>query len=242
VADPEAAAITPRASIALEACAHLPETTVGIVSGRRLADVRQRIGRGPEYIAGLHGLEIDGPDVSFRHPDLVTAAPAVAALAEASARELSWCPGLRLENKTYALTCHVREAPSELAPRALGAFAALANPYVHRGVLRLLTAAYALEARPANHWDKGHALEWLRTHVASRVGTQPVVAYVGDDRTDEDAFLRLVPGDLGIGVGPARPDVRLDWRLAAPDAVGRFLEELARIRRLDAALDADNGR
>jgi trehalose 6-phosphate phosphatase len=234
VDDPNAAAITPRAAAALDACARLPGTTVGVVTGRRIADVQRRLPPGPEYVAGLHGLEIEGPDVTFQHPDLAMAAPVVRLLAETAERELSWCPGLRLENKTYALTCHVRGTPAGLAKQALQQFAALAKPSVDGGALRLLGAAEALEARPAADWDKGRALDWLRAHVAARIRAVPIVAYVGDDRTDEDAFLRLGPDDVGIGVGSATREVRLDWRLPTPGATGEFLEAFARLRQQDA--------
>jgi trehalose-6-phosphatase len=49
------------------------------------------------------------------------------------------------------------------------------------------------------------------------------VVYLGDDRTDEDAFTSLAEDDLAIGVGD-RPHTHLiDWRLAGPASVGRML-------------------
>ena len=52
-----------------------PQTVIGFVSGRRLADVRMRTGipRGQAFAAGLHGLEIEGPDDYFVHPDIADA-------------------------------------------------------------------------------------------------------------------------------------------------------------------------
>jgi len=56
------------------------------------------------------------------------------------------------------------------------------------------------------------------------------VIYLGDDRTDEDAFASLAPEDIAIGVG-SRPHTHLiDWRLAGPASAGRFFAQLARLR------------
>ena len=52
-----------------------------------------------------------------------------------------------------------------------------------------------------------------------RASPRPVsVVYLGDDRTDEDAFDALGADDVAIGVG-ARPHTHLiDWRLDGPRA------------------------
>ena len=65
-----------------------------------------------------------------------------------AARELAWCPGVYLENKTYALTCHVRLAPPDLADRALEEFEALAEPQLEARVLKSMTGGKAHEPMP----------------------------------------------------------------------------------------------
>jgi trehalose 6-phosphate phosphatase len=211
--------------VALGAC---PGVTIGVVSGRRLADVEARVHGDAEFVAGLHGLEITGPGVAFHHYALDAVAPEIAGIARVAAQELAWCPGVFLEDKTYALTCHVRLAPPELAGRALEEFEALAEPQLEARVLKLLTGAQALELLPAVDWHKGRAAEWIRARVRAQVGQPVSVVYLGDDRTDEDAFDALGDEDVVIGVG-GRPHTHLiDWRLAGPDSVGRFLAYLAR--------------
>ncbi len=205
--------------------------TVGVVSGRRLVDVGQRVGPAAEFVAGLHGLEITGPDCAFHHYALDAVAPVIDSIARTAARELRWCPGLLLENKIYALTCHVRLTPPDLADRALEEFESIAEPQLEARVLKLLIAAKALELLPAVDWHKGRAAEWIRARVRGRVAGPVSVVYLGDDRTDEDAFDVLGPDDVVIGVGD-RPHTHLiDWRLAGPASVGRFFGHLARMRR-----------
>lgn len=208
--------------------------TTGVVSGRRLDDVAGRVRGAVQFVAGLHGLEITGPEVAFHHYALDAVAPVLAGIAEAAARELAWCPGVLLEDKTYALACHVRLAPPELGARALEEFEALAEPELEARVLRLLTSAKALELLPAVDWHKGRAAEWIRARVRAQVEAPVSIVYLGDDRTDEDAFDALGHDDVVIGVGE-RPHTHLiDWRLAGPASVGRFFGQLARLRGSDA--------
>lgn len=54
-------------------------------------------------------------------------------------------------------------------------------------ILRVYFFEQVLEIRPLIEWDKGHALEYLLDTLGfSSSGVVPI--YLGDDRTDEDAF------------------------------------------------------
>ncbi|HEX5216420.1 MAG TPA: trehalose-phosphatase [Vicinamibacterales bacterium] len=210
--------------------ATLPSVTVGVVSGRRLTDVGQRVGPAAQFVAGLHGLEITGPDCAFHHYALDAVAPMIETILRTATRELSWCPGLLLEDKTYALTCHVRLAPQDLGDRALEEFEAIAEPQLEARVLKSLNGARALELLPAVDWHKGRACEWIRARVRNVVDRPVSVVYLGDDRTDEDAFDALGDDDFVIGVGD-RPHTHLiDRRLAGPGSVGRFFAALTSLR------------
>ena len=52
----------------LQALTRAPRIHVGIVSGRDLVDLRERVVVPEAVYAGCHGLEIEGPGMSFRHP------------------------------------------------------------------------------------------------------------------------------------------------------------------------------
>lgn len=203
-----------------------PSITLGVVSGRRLEDVAARVGWAATFEAGLHGLEIVGPNVSFHHQALDVVEGVIAKLAHDAARQLQWCPGYLLENKRYALTCHVRLTPPELREQALEEFEALAEPLLEGRILRLLRGRQAIELLPVADWDKGRAVQWIRRRVEEARGGPVPVIYLGDDRTDEDAFTVLLDGDVAIGVGE-RPHTHLiDWRLAGPEEVGEFFRAL----------------
>jgi trehalose-6-phosphatase len=73
--------------------------------------------------------------------------------------------------------------------------------------------------------------------------------YIGDDRTDEDAFRALAGDGMGILVSERPQASAAAYRLDDPAAVGRFLarlldmlgEEAAREQPSDAAQDAQRG-
>jgi trehalose-phosphatase len=234
VPTPDEAEVSETVSREFDALAAIDSVTAGVVSGRRLADVRARAGAAAEFVAGLHGLEIAGPDRTFRHPSLDAVAPLIERLTAEAARELDWCAGVELEDKTYALTCHVRRAAPADASRVLRQFAALAEPHLQAHVLRLLMGSKACELLPAADWNKGNAVQWIRAEVERRVARPVSVVYLGDDRTDEEAFAVLGGPDTAIGVGDRPGADLIDWRLAGPAAVGRFFHRLAALRTAQA--------
>ena len=218
---------------AFAAMASLPNLTLGVVSGRPIDDVAERVGHAAQYVAGIHGLEIRGHGEEFMHRALDEVEPIISKLAAIGERRLAWCRGCFLENKRWALTCHVRLAESHDGERALEEFEALAEPYLESRILRLLIGSKAVELLPAADWNKGRAVDWIRSRVASDTPAPVSVVYLGDDRTDEDAFTALGVDDVAIGVGERPHTHMIDARLAGPTAVGQFFEELSkRVRQV----------
>jgi trehalose-phosphatase len=77
------------------------------------------------------------------------------------------------------------------------------------------------EVRPHDIWNKGDAVKWiLDSYDKSRI---PV--YIGDDRTDEDAF-RAIKGK-GIGISIGKSDTA-DYYLETQEEVKRLLQWIVR--------------
>ncbi|OAY67799.1 putative trehalose-phosphate phosphatase D, partial [Ananas comosus] len=53
-----------------------------------------------------------------------------------------------------------------------------------------------LEIRPTIKWDKGKALEFLLESLGFADSVDVLPIYIGDDRTDEDAFKRALPTQM----------------------------------------------
>jgi trehalose 6-phosphate phosphatase len=199
-----------------------PGRWLAIVSGRALADVRERVGIEHAIYVGNHGLEIDAPGL-FRRSAPADAEERLAALLASLAAQLGSMhakePAI-VENKGLTATLHVR--PREDVRRHADLGAAVKDAVEAAGfVLRAGKASW--EIRPAGAATKGDALGRL---IQSLPGAAPErTVYIGDDATDEDAFRALAEG-LTVRVGPAGVETAARFRVSSPADVYRFLEDL----------------
>lgn len=196
--------------------------TIGIVSGRRLADVRDRVALDRIIVAGLHGLEIEGLGERYVHPDLEKSREAVAAVREALRAAAGGIPGAFVEDKEASVALHFREADAAGQRSALEAFAAAADPYLSTARLRLLRGSYVLELLPNIDWNKGHAVAWILERLA-RDRAPLFTVYIGDDVTDQDAFTVVERDGMAIA---ASDRVTANVHLDGPVGVERFLHAL----------------
>jgi trehalose-phosphatase len=212
---PEAARLSESARIALETAARAPGVDVTIVSGRALADVRERVGLSGITYVGNHGFEIEGPGLQFRH----AASARVRRTMEATAHALEELriPGAQVELKGPTIAFHYRS----VAEDDRGAAVQRALAVLRRRRLRVVRGKLVLEGRPSANWHKGHAALWL---LGKRFGADwPArvrAVFIGDDVTDEDAFRSLRGIGRSICVAPYAPvGVQPDYRLPDSDAV-----------------------
>lgn len=221
---PEGAGILPAAREALTTLAGRRDMRIALVSGRALDDLRHRVDVAGVYYAGNHGLEIDGPDVHLVNQEAVAAQGTLAQLTRALRDELSAIDGVRVENKTLTLTVHFRMVDDEaLSEHVRGAVRACAAAY--NGV-RLTDGRKVVEIRPDVDWHKGRAFRFLRDTLEQRFGRGPAI-FIGDDRTDEDAFRELGEMDCSIVVGdPPQHESIAHASLRSPDEVAAFLHRL----------------
>src|SRR5262245_50827930 len=187
------------------------DLSLGIVSGRRIADLRTRTQLPSRvYLAGLHGMEIEVGARRWQHPDLGEAREAVRALNERLEDVRRRVPGLILEDKHASVAVHVRGVAASARADALREADACAAPWVESGELRRLTGNLVLEFLPNVACHKGDATRWIAEDVAVRCGTKPWVVFVGDDVTDEDAFLAIEQGaSVLVGSRPSAATFQL---------------------------------
>jgi trehalose 6-phosphate phosphatase len=225
-ADPAAPVLTPARRALLTALAMRPDVTVGLISGRRLTDLRDRTTLPAHvYHAGLHGLEIAVEDRRWQHPDLRESREVVSELAARIRSKVGEVAGLRLEEKGVALTVHVRGVDPAIRADVLARAEACADPWLDAGQLKRLVSSQAREYLPNIDWNKGDALRWIAGDVRAEYGRPPWVVFLGDDVTDEDAFLAIDRG-LAVVVG-RRPSVAR-WRLHDPAEVEELLRWIVR--------------
>ncbi len=222
--DPGAVVLDPGVLDALNAQARTPDTTLGIVSGRRLPDLQQRVTLpSPVFLAGSHGLEIEGPGERFRHPRADDAAGILRAIRDDVRPRIAGLPGVFVEDKEISIVLHYREASGDAAAAARSCFIDVSRAEVDAGRLRVLSGADVLELLPGIAWDKGDALNWIRERVEGAHGPAFTV-YIGDDITDEHAFRAVGPEGVTIAAS-GRPS-GAEFTLDGPGDVRTLLDLL----------------
>jgi trehalose 6-phosphate phosphatase len=209
----------------LSALAARPRVTVGLVSGRRIADLRGRTRLPSEvYYAGLHGMEIEVGDRRWQHPDLANAEDHVRALAARLEPLTAEVPGLFIEDKGVSLAVHFRRVERAHQPRAASLAEGAAAPWLASGQLRRLEGNQVVEYLPNIACHKGDAARWIVSDVTARYGRSVWTMFLGDDVTDEDGFRAI---ERGIGVLVGRRPSAATHRVDSPDDVEELLRWLA---------------
>jgi len=204
---------------------------VAIVSGRALADLRACIGIESIWLAGNHGLEIEGPGVLYCHPGARRLRPQMEALARALSHALAEIPGAWVEDKGLTLAVHLRSVPAPSVPRVQCQLLRLAGPALAAGTWTLRTGKAVLEIRPNVPWDKGSAVRWITERACQDVPPASRLAvYIGDDETDEDAFGAVGPTGIGIRVGDDQPSSAAHYYVDSVDHVTQFLSRLSEVQ------------
>lgn len=219
-ARPEPVRLPPSTAEVLRALAGRADVLVAVVSGRPLADLRARIGLARAAYAGNHGLEAAAGGWHWTHPGVRGRRAALKRVRAEARRLCRLAPGAWVEDKGASLSVHVRAVCGAAAESALARD--LGSAVRRERGLALKTGKRVYEVRPRLAWDKGRAVELLRRRLAPGAAT----VYVGDDRTDEDAFRRLRGKALTVKVG--RGPTEAVCRVAGPAAVRRLLEALLR--------------
>lgn len=225
---PDAARVSPVARRHLATLArHL--AVVAVVSGRAAADAVAMVGLHELTYIGNHGFERWRDGVAELEP---AAQPYVARIGEIMLRaeQAITLPGVIFENKGSTAAIHYRQAHDQAqAAQQLGA------------VLHELTASHQLrvtrghmiwEIRPPLIINKGTAAEAL----VQELGLHSAI-FLGDDRTDADAFATLrrlrergACATLNVGVltkeTPAVVREQADQLVHGVTGVEQFLEQL----------------
>ncbi|WP_276299959.1 trehalose-phosphatase [Halorussus lipolyticus] len=219
---PDEAAIPDPTREAVAALAAEENVEVAVVSGRELADVRERVGLNEAIsYAGNHGLEIHASEYEV-HPEAKAGERDIDIICDLLADQLAGIEGVIVENKGVTATVHTRLVADEEVPTVENAVETLVAT---RDDVRLTTGKNVLELRPAVEWDKGEAVRELYGELVPD-DERWLPMYVGDDTTDEAAFSVLDDRGLGVKVGED-PGTGAPYRVADPESVRTVLTWLS---------------
>ena len=218
--DPEAVSLDDDVRTILEQLGETSDLTLAIVSGRGLDDLTDRISIPGIAYAGNHGLEIHRNGIHWVHPAVDRTRATLERVRDDLATELEPIPGARVEDKGATLSVHFRAVEPAHKSTVVEITEERAGDIDH---IRLESGKAVVQVRPDISWNKGDA---VRLIAPTEPGT--LVVFVGDDRTDVDAFdtlERLEVGTLAIGVGDR--SLPGDIHLRDPDEVSTMLTWLA---------------
>lgn len=216
--DPDAPEIVPENRELLESLRDAADTRIAVVSGRALADVRERVGIEGIAYAGNHGLELRREGSTAVHPIAAKHRGRIGRICSALESDLSAVEGATVEDKSVTATVHYRETPDGRVERVREIVRTVVSRFGD-GRIRLTDGKEIIELRPAVRWHKGMAVSLLS---ADYEGWLPI--YIGDDTTDESAF-RAVEDGLAIYVGEG--DTAAHYRIPTQSGVATFLSALA---------------
>jgi trehalose 6-phosphate phosphatase len=229
VEKPEMAVLSENTRELLQALATQRHFTVGIISGRALVDLKDKVNLSNIIYAGNHGFEIEGPGISFINPIADEIKPFFRIVRQVLTLTLKSIKGVFVEDKGITLSVHYRQADEEDAKDVEKKIRQAVGGPATRGIFKVTHGKKVYEVRPAANWDKGKAIRLLMKRFGKggrQSGLLPI--YLGDDLTDEDGFniIEKYGQGISIHVGGSRNKSAARYYLNSPDEVIQFLDQL----------------
>ncbi|KAJ0241504.1 Trehalose-phosphate phosphatase B [Hirschfeldia incana] len=210
-----------------------------IVTGRSIDKVRGFVRLNEIYYAGSHGMDIEGPTNENAYGEnnqgvLFQPArefvPMIEKVFKILEEKTKWIPGAMVENNKFCLSVHFRRVDEK---RWTALAEQVKSVIIDYPQLKLTQGRKVLEIRPTIKWDKGKALNFLLKSLGFEKSEDVVPVYIGDDRTDEDAFkvLRERGQGFGILVSKVPKETNASYSLQDPSQVNEFLRRLVEWKR-----------
>ncbi|GKC50008.1 probable trehalose-phosphate phosphatase F [Tanacetum coccineum] len=188
-----------------------------IISGRSRDKVYELVGLTELFYAGSHGMDIMFPaedTMSINHTDYIRSTdkqgkevnlfqpardfiPMIDEVYRTLVEVTKDIPGAFIENHKFCTSVHYRNVDDKSWPVIAQCVHDVLKDYPR---LRLTHGRKVLEVRPVIDWDKGKAVEFLLESLELSNSDDVLPIYIGDDRTDEDAFKVLREGNRGYGI------------------------------------------
>ncbi len=222
---PELAGLGPGTRKLLETLSRRRDLSVGIISGRSLTDLKQMVGIAGITYGGNHGLEIEGPRLSYLNPAAQELRPALGALHQALSDALGLIAGVWVEDKGLTLSVHYRQADEARAGEIGDILEQKAGPLQASGKVWIAGGKKVYEVRPALAWNKGEVVALLASRWRQAMGRDEVLPiFLGDDLSDEDGFRAVARLDgISILVSETNGASAARYFLRSPAEVESFL-------------------
>ena len=211
----------------LQKLSRSPSCKIGIISGRKLEDIKNIVGIDGIIYAGNHGLEIKGPKIKFESQVSPRLKSIIRDIAMDMQKRLSGIKGAMIEDKGLTLSIHYRLVGKKDMPAFEKIIFEVTNPYLISDKIKVNSGKKVYEIKPPIKWDKGKIVLWLLAREQFISGVKDVLPiYIGDDTTDEDAFKALKRKGLTVFVGKPG-NSKANYYLKNTGEVVKFLRSIS---------------
>ena len=221
---PDLAVCPPQVKVLLEKLRDSPKVRVAIISGRALEDLKDKVRVQGIIYVGNHGLEVENPAGTHRKKLSPERQDELRKIRDSLETNLKSVPGILFEDKGPILTVHYRNAPREFALRVQEAAERALQPFPDRW--QASPGKKIVEIRPQADFDKGKTVKEILNRFPSG---KPLPVYLGDDRSDEDAFRVIGSQGISVWVGPGVASASAQYFLRDPEEVRGFLQRCEEI-------------
>lgn len=229
VARPELANLTTRMRLLLQELRQTNNMTLGVISGRALDDIKNKVDVTGIIYAANHGLEIEGPGINFINPLADEIKPIIKVVGYMLKKSLETVRGVFVEDKGLTLTVHYRLAEDDQTENVKNTIDRVVGGVQASGKVKITDGKKVYEVRPGVDWNKGKVIRLLlKKYGRGGYRSGLMVVFLGDDRTDEDGFevIEKYGNGLSIFVGEPNTDTSARFYLNSPAEVEVFLSRL----------------
>lgn len=203
--------------------------TVGIISGRALNDLKEKVKVPGLIYAGNHGFEIEGPGWNFISPISEEIKPFYRVFRQVLSLTMGKIKGVLLEDKGFTISVHFRQVEEKNVNLVHQMVERVIQKPASRGLIKVTSGKKVYEVRPAVNWNKGKAIQLIMKKYGKggrQSGLLPI--YLGDDLTDEDGFQMIKKYGIGVTgyVGEPRSDYSAQFYLKSTEEVTQFMSKI----------------
>lgn len=223
---PQEAALPFQTHEILKTLVKIRDVKVAVVSGRAIRELQEMVRvPGCSYV-GSHGLELRSAGMTFCYVPrkYLSTLQALEQRLSADVQDIS---GVLLERKPFSFAVHYRKTTPVGERRVKRIALERCSEAVRKGQISVLRGKKVIEIMPPHAMNKGEAAGRL-LRIWGKKRRLPI--FIGDDRTDESAFMVFRRKGLTVRVGKERRHSAAEYFLNNVKDVRFFLQILIHIR------------
>ena len=193
-----------------------------LITGRSHSDIKNLVRIKNITIVSNHGYQISIGKKKWIHPEVKSFLPLLKKISQSLMESLKPFPETLVEDKEITLTVHFRNEEKRSVPLVKKIVSKVVQTYSKS--FKTTTGKKIIEVRPNIEWNKGRAVLKVLTMLRFQKNKYTIV-YIGDDKTDEDAFKMLRHKAITIRVGRSR-NSQAEYYLRNPHEVQEFLDKI----------------